>query len=332
MKHRKFFAPRLVALACISASALLVPTLVQAQAWKVQAWKVQVGVQTEDKAIQVLAYLPNEIWIHTGDSIEWTVATDEPHTVTFLTAGQVRPPYTVGCPGNAPSGANEDGSGCVNSGVLANGQGYSVTFPKPGNYKLVCLVHANMTSVVHVLDWSVPLPHYQDFYDDLAADAKKGLASSSEHAMHPEDDSSALSVSAGKGEIVATGGGSNTVSVMRFMHPDEVVHVGETVEWTNSDPVTPHTITFGAEPANTMPPSANVTVDPDGARHATISSPSDIVHSGFISASPQDRVGLAQTPAGVTRFRVTFTKAGVFQYKCVLHDNLGMLGEVTVQP
>jgi plastocyanin len=327
MKHRQFSPTRFEVLACIWSSALLVPALVQAQ-----AWKVQVGVQTEDKGTQILAYLPNEIWIHTGDSITWTVATDEPHTVTFLTAGQVRNPYTVGCPGTATSGGDEDGSSCVNSGVLANGQGFSVTFPKPGNYKLVCLVHANMTSVVHVLDSSLSLPHYQDFYDDQAADAKKALSSSTEHAMHHDDDSSPLGVTAGVGEIAATGGGSNTLSVMRFMHQDKVVHVGETVEWTNSDPVTPHTITFGAEPANPMPPSANVTVDPDGARHATVSLPSDIVHSGFIVASPQDRVGLAQSPAGVTRFRVTFTKPGVFKYKCVLHDNLGMLGEVTVQP
>lgn len=76
---------------------------------------------------------------------------------------------------------------------------------------------------------------------------------------------------------------------MRFMHPDKVVHVGETVEWTNDDPITPHTITFGVEPANRMPPSANVTMDPDGALHATVSSPTDNVHSGFISAAPQDQ-------------------------------------------
>jgi plastocyanin len=29
---------------------------------------------------------------------------------------------------------------------------------------------------------------------------------------------------------------------------------------------------------------------------------------------------------------VTFTKPGTFAYKCVLHDNLGMLGKVIVLP
>jgi plastocyanin len=124
---------------------------------------------------------------------------------------------------------------------------------------------------------------------------------------HPESPSP-LAVTAGTGEIVATAGGSGTLSVVRFMQPTKVVHVGDTVEWTNSDPVTAHTITFGTEPANPIPPSGNVTVDPDGARHATVSSTSDNVHSGFISASPKDEIGLPQPPPSLTRFRVTFTK------------------------
>jgi plastocyanin len=34
----------------------------------------------------------------------------------------------------------------------------------------------------------------------------------------------------------------------------------------------------------------------------------------------------------VTRFRVTFTQAGVFHYICGLHDQLGMKGKVIVVP
>lgn len=100
----------------------------------------------------------------------------------------------------------------------------------------------------------------------------------------------------------------------------------------NSDPVTAHAITFGIEPANPIPPSANVTVDAGGARHATVSSPADNVHSGFISAAPQDEIGLPKPPLSFTRFRVTFTKLGVFNYKCALHDGLGMVGQVIVLP
>lgn len=326
MLLKQHLPKRFLALACISASVLVVPTFARAQ-----DWRVQVGAQSQDKGKQVLAFLPNEIWIHAGDSITFTIATNEPHTITFLKPGQVRTPFSVGCPGTTPSGASEDGSSCVNSGELSNGQGYSVTFPTPGNYKLVCLVHANMTSVVHVLEASLPLPHDQSFYDAQAMDMQDDMLSSAGQ-MDNDSDSSPMGVTAGTGEIVATGGGSDTLSVMRFMQPVKVVHVGDTVEWTNDDPVTAHTITFGAEPANPIPPSSNVTVDPDGARHATVSSTTDNVHSGFIVAAPQDQTGLPQPLPGVTHFRVTFTKQGTFKYECVLHDDLGMLGEVIVLP
>ena len=39
---------------------------------------------------------------------------------------------------------------------------FTVTFPNAGKFKLVCLVHENMTGVVHVLDADAQLPHNQD--------------------------------------------------------------------------------------------------------------------------------------------------------------------------
>jgi plastocyanin len=94
----------------------------------------------------------------------------------------------------------------------------------------------------------------------------------------------------------------------------------------------PHTITFGPDPLNPLPPSANVTVDADGALHATLTSPADSVTSGFIIAAPQDQLFVPDSPPGVTRFRITFTQSGTYPYQCVLHDNLGMVGKVIVLP
>ncbi len=328
-------------------AVLAVPQVVLAQA----QWQATVGAQSKDKGHQALAFLPNEIWIHAGDSITWTFVTDEIHTVSFLRPGQTRLPFQMGCPGFSLGGsATFDGSTCVTTGPLVKEQTFTVTFLATGNFKLVCLVHVDMTGVVHVLDRSATLPHDQDFYDDQAAEERHDLLSDTDKSIHHDHDgnherddsdrtrSPENQVTAGVAEISATAGGPQTVALMRFVEPTTVIHAGETVEWSNLGPVTAHTITFGIEPANPMPPSANVTLDADGARHAVIDSPADSVNSGFITAAPQERVGLPQSllppslGGTVTRFRVTFTHPGVYPYICALHDDLGMKGKVIVLP
>jgi len=159
---------------------------------------------------------------------------------------------------------------------------------------------------------------------------------------------------------VVTGGGFQSASLFRFFPETIKVHVGQTVEWTDIDPAqTPHTITFGVEPANISFPfpvvssgvGVNESLDSDGAVHATVSSPTDNVHSGFLFALPADRFAranadllptdppvLSQFPLPVVvkdmnpRFRVTFTHAGTFDYYCALHEGLGMVGTVIVVP
>lgn len=314
-------------------TALVIPQVAYAQ------WQATVGAQSADLGTQAMAFLPNEMWIHAGDSITWTFSANEPHTVSFLKPGQTRLAYQVGCPGFSPDGfASFDGSTCVTTPTMFQGQTFTVTFPVRGNFKLVCLVHRDMTAVVHVIDLSEPLPHDQAFYDEqskrerekLLSDANLGRDHDANDAHHGH--SSKHQVIAGKGAISATPGGLENVVAMRFMSHETVIHAGETVEWSNSDPTASHTITFGTEPADPMPPSGNVTVDPDGARHALINSPADSVHSGFIVAAAQERVGLPQSPVGVTRFRVTFTHSGTYPYICALHDELGMKGTVIVLP
>jgi plastocyanin len=316
--------------------ALLVLSAAPRLAFAQTAWRAAVGAESRDLGRQALAFFPNEIWIHVGDSITWKFDTDEVHTVTFLTDGQPRPFFPVGCPGFSTSPATFDGSTCVTTPPVTAGTTFTVNFTAAGNFKLVCLLHENMTGAVHVLDFNEDLPHTQGFYNRQAAQQARDMLADvdadRDHGKEHKHHSSSGAVVAGTGEVSATPGGSSTLSVMRFNDDTKVIHVGDTVEWGNEDPVTPHTITFGEEPANPIPPSGTITLDPDGARHATISSKADNVHSGFIVAAPQERLGLAQGPLGVTRFRVTFTKAGVYPYICALHDDLGMKGKVVVLP
>jgi plastocyanin len=326
--------------------ALAATTTVQAKDWQAIA-----GAESPDRGSQALAFLPNQFWVHTGDSIRWTFPTHERHTLTFLKPGQTRPPafgpifgVPVGCPGLTPDGSSFDGSACVTTGVLlladtetaASAQTYSVSFPAAGNFKFVCLVHADMTGVVHVLNASQTLPHDQDFYDQQAHSEQVLLLADASRLQGrgvpgDEDGAQSSDVAVGVGEIVTTtGAGSQTASLMRFLRGTIVVRVGDTVEWTSLDPSINHTVTFGTEPADPRPPSTNVLPTSDGARQAVIVSAADSVNSGFLSPAPQDRANLAQSPPGVTRFRVTFTSPGTFNYICAVHDQLGMKGTVIV--
>ena len=292
-------------------------------------WTATVGGQNPSMGRQALAFLPNEVWIHAGDDVTWTLKTDEPHTITFLTAGQVRPFFAVGCPGFSSNPAVFDGSTCVTTDILGNTQGLTVKFPKAGNFRIACLLHENMQGVVHVLDLSQTLPHDQRFYD---AEARRQRAALLTDDIAPHHHGSGNSVMAGFGEVIVTPAGSQTLSVLRFRRDKLTVHARDTVEFTNNDPVTPHTITFGPLPNDIVHPSPNVQLGNDGGLDVTLLTPSDTAHSGFVQASFQDRTGLPQSVPGTTRFRVTFAKPGVYPFYCGLHGGLGMFGTITVLP
>src|SRR6266566_1628305 len=94
--------------------AAIVAALIAPPAVRVAAAQVQVtaGAQSGDMANQALAFLPNELWVHSGENVTWAFPTGEIHTVTFLTPSQVRPMFQVGCPGTTPDGSPETGANC----------------------------------------------------------------------------------------------------------------------------------------------------------------------------------------------------------------------------
>lgn len=340
MKRTQHFVSSLAVTAVVVAG---MAGIVQAEDWNAIA-----GAESSNRGSQALAFLPNELWIHSGDTIHWIFPTHERHTLSFLRPGQIRPPafgptfgVLVGCPGVTPDGSSFDGTTCVTSDVLLLDENtttpptYSVHFPSVGNFKFVCLVHADMTGVVHVLNPSEALPHDQAFYD-RQAQSEQNLVLADASRLQGRGASPALdhdSVAAGIGEIIkTTGGGSHTASLMRFVRTTLVVAVGTTVEWTNLDPSINHTVTFGLEPSDPRPASANVVLSSDGSRTAVIGSASDNVNSGFLTPAPQDRPNLAQSPPAVPHFRVTFNAPGKFDYICAIHDELGMVGTVIVHP
>lgn len=327
----------------VAALSLVLSSLTLSRAMEAQqTWRATLGAQSKDMGKQAIAFLPNELWIHAGDSITWTSAASEIHTVSFFIAGQKVTDFMTGCPGYSPSGTSFDGTACVSAPPLSQGQQYTVKFPKADNYSLICLVHPHMTGVIHVLATSAALPHNQDFYDDQAAAQQHALLSDTDSLKdHGHGDINDMlsvhvlkgnAVAAGIGEMNSTAAGFQSLSVVRFLKGTIEIRAGETVEWSVLDPALPHTITFGTEPANPGPPSGNVTMDADGGLHATLNAPGDSAHSGVIGAVPMNQIGVPQSPPTIPVFRVTFKTPGTYNYICALHDDLGMVGKVIVLP
>lgn len=326
-------------------SICLIPQKTKAQ----QTWNLSLGAESRDQAKQAEAFLPNEVWIRPGDSVTWTAQPkNEPHTVTFLTPGGIVPPPPPPegpppCPpppgGVQPSGSSFTGASCVTSGPLTNGATYTVKFPTAGNYQLICLFHPDMSGVVHVVStnpespfYMATLPYIQGDYDKQARDNAADMIGDTDSPYEERSDfRHSQNVILMTGEESATAGGREQFSIVRFLPGKIVVHAGDTVEWINTDPAEPHTVTFGTEPGNPMA-RVNVKTDGDGALHGVIGSATDSVSSGFLLNTAENATGAPLPPQGLTRIRITFTHAGTYKYICALHDVSGMLGTVVVLP
>jgi plastocyanin len=314
-----------VAVAAI-ASAALVPAVIAADPVD---WQAGVGVSSRDQAVQANAFLPGSLTVDVGDSITWHLDSGEFHTVTFLSGAAAPPFVTIGPNGPdlnpaaiVPSGGpTYDGSGIANSGLLVKGQQWTLGFTKAGTYPFLCLIHAGMTGTVTVHDAGTPYPRTQAAYDTQAKVAGNVLLAAG-RTLSARTLAAARASGQGQAAVgtgAATDGGS--LAIMRFLPGRLVVHAGDSVTWTNRDPETPHTITFGQEPAG-GPFGAFA---PSGAAvpgHATLTSPDEAANSGFVGA------GL---PFG-TSFTATFVNPGTYHFICALHDDLGMTGTVVVLP
>jgi plastocyanin len=312
----------------VLAAVALVPA--PASAATARTWHVDVGAQTRNQAVQANGFFVRNITIDVGDTITWDHPDGEIHTVTFLSGTPEPPLFTISGnqlipngPAFGPAGGSTyNGTGYTNSGVLATvGQTYSLTFTASGTFHYICLVHEGMQGVVRVNKAGTPYPASQAEYRRKAKDEEAELLERGRDLEGAAREAAArLNVIAGIGQLVPKVG---ALAVLRFEPDKRVVHVGQTVTWTNRDPQTPHTVTFGTEPPGgpfgAFAPSGDVS-----SGHATISSTTQSVNSGFIAKDPT--FGVRNT------FSATFTAPGTYPYICALHDDLGMKGTILVVP
>ncbi len=284
-------------------------------------WRVTVGTSASQQAIQGLEYYPAALTIDAGDTVTWNFPTAEEHTVTLLAAGQTTPPPPNDPSAPAPAGGSTyDGSAYTSSGFLAGGATYSLTFTKPGTYKVYCLTHQpEQTATITVQQAGAVYPQAQVAYDAQAQSAENAdlAAATASIATFPYP-AGGPHVAAGLSPGLFSAAPA-TSTVLRFVDASALstgpltVAVGTTVTWTNQSNNEPHDVVFppaGQTPPPTLspfsPPSGGPTYDG-----------TTLVDSGVMMPGQS--------------FQLTFTRAGTYTYYCLFHDDDGMVATVVVQ-
>lgn len=269
-------------------------------------------------------FYPGHIAIHQGDSIKFSPF--GPHTVTFN-----RPPgpvFTLFAPFGGTTLADPDKS--LNSGIIFGPPAtFTVTFASTlpaGLYKFICGLHPGMSEMVDVLPAGAALPRGDADYAAIAqAEITRDLAAldriNAEATENAEDEDD--------GVTVLAGAGNTRVSNIRFFPASVTIHVGQSITFLKThDPTEPHTVTFGPEPADEF----LALLARGGSTYG--GGATEQASSGFMSTrAGYDYYQLAGTPLPValTKYRLTFTKAGDFKYICAIHDGAGMVGIVHVR-
>ncbi len=293
-------------------------------------WPVTAGGVADRFALQVLDYYPNNITIDAGDTITYQVAGGaggDAHTVSFVPP-QMKIPSPLDPKDLTPHGGTTiDGKKFVNSGILGGGSTFTLSFPKPGTYRILCLFHEPaMESTVVVQKPGTRYPHSVKFYQRIGRkeqrdDLEEARDSVSEFPFKPGGTTVAAGIDPGLVQYPP-----EEPTVLRFVDTKDAselqksgnlkIKVNTVVRFVNETSNEPHTVTLNVAGTKSLP---NIPPDPpvNFKRHGiTVYDGSQVVNSG--------------TFLGGTAVRLKFTKAGKFFYGCLYHENAGMDGTITV--
>ena len=292
-----------------------------AHTWSVQAGSIAFG--STGPVGGGNRFYPAAVSIHQGDSVAFNVvgahllAVNRPAGPIFSLFGPPSFSATLSSPTQS-----------VNSSIIGAPAPatftltFAATLPA-GRYKVICGLHVGMTETVDVRPAGEALPKTDG---QIAAEAQKEIAKD----LDAVADIAAKANQNGSGQknpTVWVGAGNKRVSNLRFFPSSIAIKAGQTITFEKThDPTEPHTVTFGPEnpdPLVQLIPAGGNTYNGTGT-----------VNSGFLSTRRQFAYyQLAGTPlTQVTIFEVKFTTPGTYRYICELHDEVGMIGQVIVNP
>jgi len=303
-----------------------------------RSWKIMAGGYVEAQALQAEKFLPGSITINEGDSVTWALGGNA-HTIYI--PGTAKVPDLV-VPGKSKgellfnsvfyyaTGKAYDGSGPFSAGALEPGfrTSTTVTFTKAGKYKYVCAFHPGMEGTVVVQPAGSAYPKTQAQYD-LLAQQQAQSAFGAGRSLLRKNSAGSIREASGKVRYTITILGSNDsrFNSLRFQPDNLRIKAGDTVTWKTADPTDIHTVTFlsGRKTPDLELFQANKTVianpivmNPAGGH---VYAGQGYFNSGILD--PTD-------PQAPHEYSLTFTTLGRFEYVCVVHDEFGMKGTITV--
>lgn len=288
-----------------------------------RTWSVQVGAQTSSAAIQTMNYGPGTIWVNKGDTVHWWSAAKEIHTVSFINSAHpdngfsptkaymiTRTPQTwISTPGQFRNSGILD---LVSDGPGAQYRTYSLKFTGTGTFHYICYVHggAMMHGTVVVRAAGTAYPYSQARYNIRTASTNNRLI---EHGLNLW----ANAMDTATSHHIYVGASDMSAMVMRFIAGNVTISATQSITFDMGKNVSipiPHTVTFGTPPAS-----------PD----MVVGNPHAWDGTGTLSSGILLPPGFG--PPGSSTFTVRFTRVGVYHYICMFHDNMGMMGTITVQ-
>lgn len=305
-----------------------------------QTWTVVAGGGVPGAWVVVNSFQPRTIEIAAGDTVTWNFV--QPwgnHTVTFL-GGEVAPEVDVHEGAQVivnpkarfrSGGETYDGTGYRNSGISGRDPSvrrpYSLTFTKPGQYPYVCLLHPGMGGTVIVRERVTGTPAEAEARgrSELAASLEAGRRAFSKLSPERKDSSVVIPL------LADVKGGW---SIFRFTPQPVVVERGTTVTWEMRDPLEIHTVTLTS--GDVVPDFTTLQPQPQGPPKAlrnmrvwNATGTSTYDGTGYVNS------GILYPPTGLgnlpTKFSLTLTRPGRYEYWCIIHSPEGMKGVIVVK-
>lgn len=198
---------------------------------------------------------------------------------------------------------------------------YTLTFEKPGLYRFFCIVHPGMAGAVRVLPATATAPTPAQV--DLRVKAQLGRTISNLKTIQAQNPTAPLTVWVGAGKL----DGSEVTS---FFPKRLTVNAGDTVKFVSHDPTDIHTVTFGPPAYTTqientfvgpkgVNPFGAFASEPPGPPGGPVSYDGSNHGNGYVNSGIVNPYSIKDKPH---LFRVTFTKAGVYHFECVIHSNM----------